>query len=220
MPLRKQHKGPKQKTWRPEELKAGFEEFFKEYGHYPTSQEIDSYQYLPTSRSIQRQHGGLVALRNALGLGGQDDYRSGVHSSERSLKIGRRANETEQVVYVYLCNKFAKEFVHREFFFTDDARTRVDFFVYDKEGNFCVDVFYPKDKRNLTGCLNSKLLKYTPERMLPYPTIFLQMNSEITENEMNTMLKNKKKPLLKDQYLMGWEAFEAFCAKRTARSSK
>ncbi len=214
MTLRTQQNRSTGKDWTLDELRDGFVEFYKEHGHYPTSQEIDTYQYLPSSRLMQRKYGGLVALRKSLGLDGQDDYRTGAHSTERALKIGRRANETEHVVHNYLSERFSKEFVHREFFFNDDARTRVDFFVYDADGNFCVDVFYPSDYRNLIGCLNSKQGKYINSS---YPTIFLQMNPDITQEQVDKLLMNKKNKQLKNQYVMGWQAFEKFCADREPR---
>ncbi|MES2971937.1 MAG: hypothetical protein V4702_06475 [Patescibacteria group bacterium] len=45
--------------WTIEEIKAGFEAFVKDYGRYPTALEIDAYEFLPSSRSLQRSYGGL-----------------------------------------------------------------------------------------------------------------------------------------------------------------
>lgn len=216
MSLRVQDTG-RGKAWTLDELKAGFEEFYKEHDRYPLVTEVDTYQYLPSSRSIQRQYGGLVTLRKTLGLSGQNDYRSGVHSSNRAFAINKRANTTENKVYAFLCERFGKEYVHREYFFTDDARTRADFFIYDQDGNFCVDVFYPANKKNLIGCINSKLQKYSAERMKDYPVIFLQMNPDISQSEIDLLIERKHKPLLKNQALLEWEAFERFCLKRTPR---
>jgi hypothetical protein len=217
MELRTQVKSGSKKKWTLEELRVGFEKYREDNGRYPTGPEVNTYEYLPSSRSIERTHGGMVALRKTLGLSGQDDFRTGAHSTARAHMIGTRANATEKKVYDYLCERFGKEFVHREYFFTDDARTRADFFVYDNDENFCVDVFYPSDYRNLTNCLNSKQLKYTPERMKLYPVIFLQMNSEITQEELDRLKKNKTNQLLTSQYLMGWKAFEQFCQGRKPR---
>lgn len=105
--------------------------------------------------------------------------------------------------------------MHREYFFSDDHRTRADFFIYDKRGGFCVDVFYPSDRHNLTGCLNSKQTKYATEIMRQYPVIFLQMNADIPEEVLDQLIKNKSKPLPKGQSLMGWKMFESNCKSRT-----
>jgi hypothetical protein len=211
--LRPQKKG-NQKPWSKEELKAGLEHFYVQYKHYPSAPEIDGYSYLPSARTIERSFGGVVKIRKLLRLNGQHDLRTGVHSSERALKIKKRSHTIEHEVYEFLIKIFGKEFVHREYFFLDDKRTRADFFVYDEGNGFCVDVFYPSDKRNLLGCLNSKLAKYNCIYMQQYPVIFLQMNKDIDQGSLNKILKNKINKLSKHQELMSWETFESFCRKR------
>jgi hypothetical protein len=104
--------------------------------------------------------------------------------------------------------------VHREYFFLDDKRTRADFFVYDSSNGFCVDVFYPSDRRNLTGCLNSKLTKYQGPQMNQYPVIFLQMNKELDQTILDAVVKNKEKKLLAGHHLFSWDSFTEFCNKR------
>jgi len=205
-------KGGKQKGWTIEQLSGGLQLFYKKYGHYPTSKEVDAFEFLPSSRSIQRRFGGMVELRKTLKLGGQDDYTKGAHSSLRAEKINKRAHEMEQEVYDFLIAGFGIEFVHREYFFTDDHRTRMDFFVYYKGGGFSVDVFYPEDRHNLIGCLNSKLKKYNDNLLLEYPVIFLQMNDSIKEEEIQNILDNKKNKLKKYQSLMCFNQFRQFCA--------
>ncbi|MGD0328172.1 MAG: hypothetical protein ABSB00_00445 [Minisyncoccia bacterium] len=213
MTLRSQSKGG-QKPWKLEELKTGLEEFSKVNGHYPTGPEVDRYEYLPSARSVERRFGGLVALRKQLGLGGQNDYRTGTHSIERAVRIGKRAHMIEREVYEFLCKRFGRELVHREYFFTDDARTRADFFVYDCNGNFCIDVFYPSDRRNLAGCLNSKLHKYASKHMRKYPIIFLQMNPELSQSMIDELVGKKEIKPQKGQQVMEWESFKVFCANR------
>ena len=213
MQLRTQKKG-NQKPWTLEELSLGFQHFHNEYKRYPTASEVDTYPYLPSARSIERRFGGLVELRRKLKLETQFDLRSGKHSAERASKINSRAHSVESRVYEFLQSIFGKEFIHREYFFTDDKRTRADFFIYDTQEGFCVDVFYPSDRRNLIGCLNSKLLKYHSEYMRQYPVIFLQMNEDIPQETLDTLVQNKKKNLSDGQYLMSWNRFQNFCKSR------
>ncbi|MEK7069091.1 MAG: hypothetical protein AAB947_01770 [Patescibacteria group bacterium] len=216
MTLRQQKKnGGREIPWSIENLATGLAHFYKEHERYPTATEVDSYVYLPSARSIERRFGGLVALRAQLKLGTEHDFRSGTHSSKRAHTINKRAYVIEKKVYEFLCKRFGKEFVHREYLFTDDHRTRADFFIYDKRGGFCVDVFYPSDRRNLTGCLNSKQTKYATEIMRQYPVIFLQMNEDITDKVLEQLIENKDKKLPKGQHLMGWKIFESFCGSRT-----
>ncbi|MDB5265159.1 MAG: hypothetical protein JWN64_730 [Parcubacteria group bacterium] len=214
MPLRIQ-KGNRT-PWQLEEIQAGFEQFFLENNHYPTTPEIDAYPYLPSSRAIEYSFGGVVSLRRQLGIGGQDDYRSGAHSSDRALTIGKRAHKNESDVYTYLCKRFHKELVHREYLFSEETRSRADFFIYDQNGNFCVDAFFASDKRSLVGCINSKLLKYECTRDQPYPVIFLQMNPDLTQDILDLFIQTKDKKLAGNQSLMSWDAFRRFCDNREA----
>ncbi len=199
------------KHWKLEDIKDGLEHFYNEHGRYPTATEINSYDYLPSAKTFERGLGGLVAFRSSIKLGGQGDFRTGEHSRKRTVMITKRAHSTEQTVYEYLQAIFGKEFVHREYFFTDDKRTRADFFVYDADKGFCVDVFYPADRRNVIGCLNSKLDKYLDKYMRQYPIIYLQMNDEIEQDVLDEIIKSKKRKLPTGQYLMAWKSFEEFC---------
>ena len=205
----------KQRGWSFEDIKKGFEQFYKIHKRHPTSREIDNFEFLPTSRSIQRRFGGLVETRKALNLKSSSDFRTGTYSSQRAKKINERAHRLEKYVYDYLIDAFGVEFVHREFFFTDDRRTRTDFFIYCKNGNFSVDVFYPSDKHNFIGCINSKMSTYGSKTMLQYPVIFLQMNDELNQGEIETILKRKKNKLLEYQKVMNLNEFKSFCSKKS-----
>jgi hypothetical protein len=208
----------KNESWSLEKIKDGLTKFHSEHGHYPTSSEFDEYPYLPRTKTIERRFGGLVAFRKQLNLDADSDLRTGAHSSERAFTINKRAHAMEQKVYEFLVGRFGKEFVHREYFFSDDHRTRADFFVYDAQDGFCVDVFYPNSVRNLTGCLNIKLKKYVRSGdLMPYRIIFLQMNNSITQDQLNEIVEKKDRKLKQDQSLMEWESFQAFCLKRKSR---
>lgn len=216
MTLRRQRNG-RQIPWKLEELKSGLEHFYRKYKRYPTATEVDAYEYLPSSRSIERRFGGLVELRKVIGLDETHDFRSGSHSTKRARLVNDRAHRVERTVYEFLVKRFGKEMVHREYFFTDDHRTRADFFVYDNGKGFCVDVFYPASRRNLIGCLNIKLNKYAETaHLMDYPVIFLQMNEDITQSVLDEVVKAKKKGLAQGQYLMGWGNFRNFCESRNA----
>ena len=213
MTLRTQRVG-NQKRWTLEELKDGLDHFYKEYGRYPTTPEIDNYQYLPSSKTVERRFGGALGLRKELNIDGQHDFRTGKYSSLRAKLINKRAHEIEHDIYELLTRQFGKEFVHREYFFTDDKRTRADFFVYDRGSGFCVDVFYPSNRRNLIGCLNSKLKKYDSPHMRQYPVIYLQMNGDLPQDELDMIIKNKKNGLMSGQKLMSLDSFKEFCKSR------
>lgn len=200
--------------WTLEKIRKGFERFFQEKGRYPTTPEIDEYPHLPSSRQIQRRFkGGVPELRSTLQLNGPHNFTKGTYSSERARIINERAHLIEKEIYDFLINKFGKPFVHREFFFTDDHRMRADFFVYHQDGTFIVDVFFPKDRRNLNGCLNSKLRTYNSisHEFDKIPVIFLMMNQDIGDDVLNQILITKKKPLHSQQCVMSLKQFKGFC---------
>jgi hypothetical protein len=210
----RQQKSGSQKPWTVEEVKRGLEEFYQSHHRYPTATEVDAFPYLPSARSIERSFGGLVNLRKKLNLDDQTDFRNGQHSSKRARNINLRAHKIEQRVYDFLLTIFGKEFVHREYFFSEDRRTRADFFVYDSDKGFCVDVFYPSDRRNLIGCLNSKLDKYQTAITRQYPVVFLQMNESIDQEVLDILVQRKRKILQGSECLMSWDTFMEFCRSR------
>ena len=167
--MRKQNIG-RQRGWSFEDIKKGFEQFYKLHKRHPTSREVDNFEFLPTSRSIQRRFGGLVEIRKALGLKSSSDFRTGEYCSQRAKKINERAHRLRKKFILFDWH-FWYRVVHREYFFTDDRRTRTDFFIYNKMETFC-DVFYPNDRHNFIGCLNSKMHTYGSKTMLQYPVIF------------------------------------------------
>lgn len=210
---------PIRPKWDLAKIKAGLERFYATHQRYPTATEIDTFDYLPSSRQIQRRFGGLPALRTELNLAGPKDFTRGEYSSDRARTINKRAHQLEKEVYQYLVKRFGQICVHREYFFTDDRRNRTDFFVYHKNGAFSVDVFHPRDRRNLLGCLNSKMRTYRRAKRLQYPVIFLMMNAAITEDEVASLLANKKNKLLANQQVMNLKQFKDFCSGREARLS-
>lgn len=217
MKERRQKQG-KQRAWKLNEIKEGFDLFFESHSRYPTATEFDQFDYLPSSRTVQRRFGGLIALREELNLKGQKDFTKGSHSTNRAKEINTRAHKLKNEVYKYLVGTFGREFVHREFFFTDDKRTRTDFFIYTKDGNFSIDVFYPANRHSLNDCLNQKMRTYSPDLMLQYPVIFVQMNEDITEEAIASIIKNKKNKLQQNQHLMTYGELKKFCKKQKPRA--
>ncbi|OGI71634.1 hypothetical protein A3B84_00055 [Candidatus Nomurabacteria bacterium RIFCSPHIGHO2_02_FULL_35_13] len=207
----------KKNFWEIDKIKEGFKKFFNENNRYPTATEIDECSYLPASRTLQRRFNGVVGLRQALKLD-ITDFTKGKVRSEKAKNVNKRAYTLEKNIYDFLNKKFGVEFVHREYFFSDDHRTRTDFFVYHKHGQFSVDVFYPSNKHNFIGCLNSKMRTYRSDVMMQYPVIFLQMNENLKREDIDKVLINKKNKLRSDQQVMCYEEFKNFCSKKTSNT--
>ena len=206
---------PKTIRWTLEKIADGFKKYYAEHGRYPTAHEVDAYPHLPSSKQIQRNFGGLVAIREQLKLKGPTDFTKGEYSRNRAKEVGARAHSTERVVYDLLVGHFGTPFVHREYFFVDDRRSRTDFFIHCKNGNFCVDVFYPKDRKNLIGCLNSKMRTYGQGTVLEFPVIFVMMNEHILAGEIKEILANKINKLRKEQCVMTLRELEEYIKTKT-----
>lgn len=191
-------------------LKEGFDRFFKENGHYPTATEIDSCDYLPSTRLLQRNYGGLENIRKELGLE-ITNYTKGETRRKTALIANKRADENEKEIYKYLMERFGIQFVHREHPYSDESKHRADFKVFARNKIFIVDVFFPKDKKSLYSCLNSKIRKYNiinqNIHILPHQIIFLQMNNDVSSD----ISEDKKNKMHRNQSVMSINQFKNFC---------
>lgn len=161
--------------WNIENIRTGCERFFKEFSRYPTAEDFDNYPYLPSARQIQRAFGGLVELRDKLGLE-IVNYGSGDHRSKSARDIGVNGAVAERLLEQELIDHFGEHFVHAERplykyykvplrVATQDTKeigkSRVDFLVYHSDGIFGVDVFVAKNMFSLKRIVNLKAGIYT-----------------------------------------------------------
>ncbi len=193
--LKKFQKGPHFRNqfaekWTLENLRDGFRYFFDINDRYPTSLEIDAFDYLPTSRTIQRRFGGLQELRKQLGLT-IVNFGAGEIRSESARKVGKRGFKIEKELEGVLVTKFGREFVHIERPF-GNSKKRVDFFVFCPSGNFGVDVFYPASIYNMKTILNLKTLAY---KNFMEDNYLVVGNPEITQEQIDVIIKKKKNKL-------------------------
>ena len=69
--------------WDLDKVKIGLDKFYREFGRYPTATEFENYPHLPSARQMQRRFGGIVQLRETLGLEGPFDLTKGEYSSQK-----------------------------------------------------------------------------------------------------------------------------------------
>lgn len=155
----------KGKVWTLEKTKEGFEKFYEEFGRYPTSNEVDDFDYLPSARQIQRNFGGLIPLRKMMGLS-VESYGSGESRSKIAKHVNKRGVGFEIEVRDYLQEKFKDPFVHIERPVHMSSKDRFDFYVYAKPVNFAIDVFGTTDIRCLIKVMNMKEVRYRKVNML------------------------------------------------------
>lgn len=182
------HKQPK---WTIEQVKAGLEYFRELNGRYPSANEIDNFEYLPSSRSIQRSLGGLENVRNALGFDlSLTNLTKGVVRSTKAKQTYSNAVDFEEEFYYYLIKHIDEVKVH-EHKILRPGHVCCDFFIYTSDKNgFAIDIFYAQDLFTLARTVNIKFKRY---KKLEHPIYFILVgNSNINQIQLDTVIANKK----------------------------
>ncbi len=180
----------RQKAWTRAEVLEGVKYFMELYGRFPMAREMDSFEGLPSARSIQRTFGGLLQLKSELGV--KDTYHAGEKRSNIGRLINKRALENENTIGTWLDEVFGEICVHRQASAGEGNKERLDFVVYYRGGKFGIDLFYPEDLFSLQGCILIKMKKY---KTFHNTIFFVQMNDDIDQVLIEKMLVAKKVPL-------------------------
>lgn len=193
--------------WSLDNIKDGLEYYREMHGVYPTSKEIDSFEYLPSARSIQRTFGGLVKIRAQLCLSGPNDYTRGETRSAKAQEADIRARAYEEEFFNFLSSHIAEMRIH-EHKVIRPGNVSCDFFVYTSETNGMVlDLFYAADIINVSKIVNIKYKKYLDVR---FPVLFIVVGNErILQNEIDQMIVNRKIPLPSNMRVMCESTFKS-----------
>ncbi len=181
-------------SWTIENIEAGFEQYFIEYGHYPNSRELDEYKYLPTRRYIERNFGGIQTIRKTLRLKHEiTDNHRGKGRSDIAQMAFLRANKYEEEYYDFLIKRIPPVFVHEHKVMRNNGdKTDTDFFIYTSEINgFAIDLFFARDLDSLRGQINIKLPKY---QHLECNVYFISVNKTISQDDIEKLISAKKTP--------------------------
>ena len=188
MPLRSYIKQPKG-LWTKEQIRLGFLEFVKEFGRYPTAVDIDRYEYLPSSRSLQRTYGGLVAVRQEFFPGEIDNFTRGEYRSKVASNTFKRAQVDEARFYDKLCTYLEPISVHEHKVIRPGGVT-CDFFLYENDTDgVCIDIFYASDISSFAGVVNYKVRHYSK---LNCRVVLVIVNAALTESVVKALVDNKK----------------------------
>jgi hypothetical protein len=182
-----------QQNWTKEEVLAGLNHFYKLYSRYPTAHEIDTFEFLPSSRSIQRQFGGLVVLRKELIPRSHSNYTQGSYRSSMASKTYKRAAKYEEEFYQFLCVHFDPIAIH-EHKIIRPGNVASDYFIYfSANKGIVIDLFYAQDMHSLGGVVNIKLKRYSS---LPFKTIFILVGNELIDiDTIRKYLSRRKVPI-------------------------
>ncbi len=185
-----------QTPWQKEQIKAGFEYFKKLNGRYPSAREIDTFDYLPTSRSIQRSFGGLEKMRLELGFDiSLTNLTKGTVRSDKAKETYANAVDLEESFYNYLINQIPEINVH-EHKILRPGHICCDFYVYTSASRgFAIDIFYAQDMFTLARTVNIKVSRY---KDLTQPVYFVVVGNEnLDQQGIDSLMNNKKIPLPK-----------------------
>jgi hypothetical protein len=176
-------------NWNLSKIKEGFELFIAEHGRLPKSFEVDKVPYLPSSRWLQMEFGGLERIRMKLGYT-DTHFGKGEHRSNIATSTNVRGRDAEISLEKALQVKFGEIAVHTEKIYA--GKLRVDFYIYTQSGQFGIDVFHTETIRTLQSNVNIKLRKYTKFLL---PLFFVSANPGIKQTDIDLFVKNRKQPL-------------------------
>lgn len=175
--------------WTFEKVKVGFNLFYKQNNRYPTAREIDKFEFLPSSRQIQRSFGGLENLRIKIGLN-ITNYSKGKHRSNVAGNILSQSRIIERDFYYFLLKHFDEILIHEQKPI-HPTNLRADYFIYKKgrsKNNFnkgtLIDIFSSGDIYNYKSIIRHKRKKYEG---LGYDIVFISVfpsNSKIIQKDI------------------------------------
>lgn len=179
--------------WAKDELKAGFMKYAEDFGRFPTAVDIDTYEFLPSSRSIQRSYGGLVRLRRELFPDEVENFTKGKHRSDIARETFINSQNYEEKFYEDLCKSLDTVAVH-EHKIIRPGRVASDFFIYkDDESGVCIDLFYAKDLYSLRGVINYKAKHY---QKVSCPVLLVLIDGNVVaQDQIDRILSARREPL-------------------------
>lgn len=195
----------KSKTWTLEQIRDVFKEFKELYGKYPSTLDFDKSDFLPTSRSIQRNFGGVIKLRQALKIDGMQDYTKDEYRSNIAKKTLEQSKKYEDNFY-YLISMIPEIRVH-EHKILRPGRICCDFYIYtsEKQG-IAVDLFYAQDAYSLSRIIVYKAKRYSSLSLQVY--FVLVKNTDINQEKINVIVSNKKNLLPKNIQVLTEDSFK------------
>ena len=199
------HKPIGHDEWTVEAVEEGLKRFVAEHGHYPTCFEINKCPYLCTTKTMERNFGGVKALREKLGMD-IVDYSKGDHRSKNAAKFNTLSIETERLVKDFLVNVYGEICVHEQKMH-GRTKQRVDFFVYAQE-NFAVEVFNTSTLIGVNNNLNHKLSSYGA---FPHRLYFVVTGGTFSQVEIDNLMANRKIELPKNVRCITFDEFKKEC---------
>ena len=173
--------------------------------------DVDASDYFPTSRTLQRRFGGLMKIKQDMGIK-EFDCRTGDVRKKMVKRINRRNDKIEGVLSQKLEEKYGIRNVRHPYSPYDDSKVNIDYLVFHPTENKAVgfEMFYPENRANFNGCLNIKKGKgQLLQEINGFETKFYYVvtNPDISQEEIDMWLTNKKNDVDADGVL----SYDVFC---------
>lgn len=181
--------------------------------------DVNRCEYLPSVKTLERNFGGIVGIREKLGLPDASLNR-GVIRSETARRIGNRGFQAEQQLYHELVDRYHEAFVHYQARIAlggYGASLNVDFLVYCRSGKFAADVFFPDE--DVAHYSNNMSVKARAYRNFPFTLFCIIANPKINREMLEKRVTSAKEKynsnlrfitLEEFRHIIGeWEPFPA-----------
>lgn len=187
--------------------------FHEIHQRYPTTREMDNSEEMKGSKYIQRNFGGVSKLREYLGLSETDFTRGEIRKKKiaEAIKMAtNKRNEATGYLYSYFGTKPNVAAFEP---YTDEVESVCsDFGIYHSKGHFYVNVICPSNLYNFNGCINLKLKKIRGMGIKDN-VYYVCTNTDISNDDIQRMMKTKRNDVPDNVYAMGWDAFREMCEK-------
>ncbi len=180
-------------AWTETQIKTGFLKFYSMNQRFPTAHEIDTFEFLPSSRSLQRSYGGLVNIRTRLFPEEIANFTSGEYRQKIASDTFKRSQAYEEAFHKKLCTYLEEISVH-EHKIVRPGNVTSDFFIYLKpDAGICVDLFYAKDIFSVAGVINIKIKRY---KKLECPVLFVLLHDgSLDQTKITQLVANRTNPV-------------------------
>ena len=178
------------------QAKTQVEDFIKETGREPLTNDFRFNKSLPCLKTIQRHFGGLEKFRTDIGMK-ITNYKRGRTQCRRSRRIVSKAKKYEKEMYKKIFAKYHKNDcsidvdtqlpyqIHGDVPGKNDRRSDIGITDRVKKHIIFIDFFYPSTEESFGGCIRIKRKKLRDHppiiKNYTYEILFVCMNPEFTQ---------------------------------------
>jgi len=178
-------------SWTLDNVLEGFKHFYNLNHRWPIGLDLRTCQYLPNAKTLERNFGGIIAVRQQLGIS-EPHFNAGSRRSDKAVNLASRGFVLEEEIYTILVKKFHEPYVHNQgrMSLGEGKTGRADFIVYHQHGKFFVDVFFPDTE--YSRLVNNMVAKIRTYRHVDKDVFLVIGNPDIREKSIARYLSSVK----------------------------